>query len=172
MRRLVIDKRVAENSEFLRVFRGGRKFMSTGVVPAAKSDQFRLLVASPDPLFRKLFTASAADPQDCIEEVSSGAHALSKLESFPFDVLVLDRHLPDLDSQEIAHIARRRFAGLDVRVIDSRAGAEKVSAELCNTSIPKKTAPAAPILVEKAADHASLLPGMVGKTRGMQHVYR
>jgi len=168
----VIDKRVAENNEFLRVFRGGRKFMSTGAVPVAKSEQVRLLVASPDPLFRKLFTASAIDAHECVEEASSGAHALSKLESIPFDVLVLDRHLPDLDSQEIAHMARRRFAGLDVRVVDSQAGAEKLSAELSGASFPKRIAPPKPTIVETPVDHSSPLPGMVGKTRVMQQVYR
>jgi len=42
--------------------------MSTSAVPAARIDQVRLLVASPDPVFRKLFTANPADPQERVEE--------------------------------------------------------------------------------------------------------
>jgi transcriptional regulator with GAF, ATPase, and Fis domain len=148
--------------------------MSAGAAPAAKSDEFRLLVASPDPLFRSIFTARSVAGQDFVDEVSSGAHALAKLDSMPFDVLVLDRHLPDLDSQEIAHMARRRFAGLIVHLFDSRAGAEKLSAELWSASatIPKKPAPVVPIQAAPETDLASPLPGMVGKSRVMQHVYR
>jgi transcriptional regulator with GAF, ATPase, and Fis domain len=148
--------------------------MSAGAVPAAKSDEFRLLVASPDPLFRNIFTARSVAGQDFVDEVSSGAHALAKLDSMPFDVLVLDRHLPDLDSQEIAHMARRGSAGLIVHLFDSRAGAEKLAAELWSASptTPKKPAPVVPIQTALETDLASPLPGMVGKSRVMQHVYR
>jgi len=156
--------------------------MSAGAAPAVKSDEFRLLVASPDPLFRSLFTARAVAGQDFVEQVSNGAQALAKLDSMQFDAFVLDRHLPDLDSQEIAHMARHRFAGLIVHLFDSRAGAEKLSAELWSASapipntapktIPKKPAPVVPILADAGSDLASPLPGMVGKSRVMQHVYR
>lgn len=146
--------------------------MSAGAVPAVKSDEFRVLVASPNPLFRNLFAAHAVARQDFVEEVSTGAHALAKLNSIPFDVLVLDRHLPDLDSQEIAQTARRRFTGLTVHLFDSRVGAEKLSAELWTTSTAKKSAPVVPITADTSTDLASPLPGMVGKSRVMQQVYR
>ena len=87
-------------------------------------------------------------------------------------MLVLDCHLPDLDSQEIAHMAQRRFAGLDVRLIESRAAAEEVCAEIWSAPVPKKAAPPVPVLVETGTDHSSPLPGMVGKSRVMQQVYR
>lgn len=146
--------------------------MLTGAVPAAKPGRARLLVASPDPFFRKLFTTDAPEIHDHVEEVSSGAQALSKLESIPFDVFVLDRHLPDLDSQEIARMVRSRFADLDVRLIDSRAGAEEVVAELRGSALPEATMPPAPVLAETPAGAVKLLPGMVGRTRVMQQVYK
>jgi DNA-binding NtrC family response regulator len=149
--------------------------MSTSAVPAARIDQVRLLVASPDPVFRKLFTANPADPQERVEEAVSGAHALSKLESISFDVFVLDRHLPDLDSQEIAESARRRFTGLDVRLVDSRAAAEKISAEL---RVPSPQ-PRGPVVVPDIApasaptvDDGDPLPGVAGKARAMRQVYQ
>jgi transcriptional regulator with GAF, ATPase, and Fis domain len=152
--------------------------MSTSAVPAARVDQVRILVASPDPVFRKLFTENSTDPQESVEEAVSGAHALAKLESISFDVFVLDRNLLDLDSAEIAESARRRFAGLDVRLVDSRDSPEKIFAELRLPATLKKpvsftVAEAAPATSPAATvDDANPLPGMVGKARSMQQVYQ
>jgi len=149
--------------------------MSTVVLPAAKRNQIRVLVASSDPVFRRLFKQRSIDAHEIVEEALSGAHALSRLESIAFDVFVLDRHLPDLDSQEVAELARCRFAGLEVRLIDSRAAVETISAELRASSAPIMPIPPAPPAAteaEPAIDDLSPLPGMVGKARGMQQVYR
>ncbi|HXX44742.1 MAG TPA: sigma-54 dependent transcriptional regulator [Candidatus Acidoferrales bacterium] len=90
----------------------------------------------------------------------------------PFDVLVLDKHLPDLNSQEIAELVRRRFARMEVRLVDSQAGAEKAFAE---TSVAPEPVPppavAAPRTPSASIDPQAL-PGMVGTSRAMQHVYR
>jgi transcriptional regulator with GAF, ATPase, and Fis domain len=148
--------------------------MSTAAVPAARRNQVRILVASADSLFRKLFKQDSIDAHAIVEEAVSGAHALSKLESIAVDVLVLDRHLPDLDSQEVAELARRRYAGLEVRLVDSQAGAEKISAELRASTSSAMPAPPAATKAEQpeADDDLSPLPGMVGRARGMQQVYR
>lgn len=146
--------------------------MSTGALPVTKSERTRLLVASPDPSFRKMFTRVADDSQGRVEEVSSGAHALSKLESASFDVLVLDRHLPDLDSQEIAELARRRFAAMEVRLVDSRAGTEKASAEFASSAVATEPVAPAAMRPQPISIDPEPLPRMVGKSRAMQHVYR
>lgn len=146
--------------------------MSTGALPVTKPEKTRLLVASPDPAFRKMFTRVGVDSQGRVEEVSSGAQALSKLESTPFDVLVLDRHLPDLNSQEIAELARHRFAPLEVRLIDSRAGAEKVSVELGASTVASSVAAPVATRPQPTSFDPDPLPGMVGNSRAMQQVYR
>lgn len=144
--------------------------MSTGAQPVTKSEKTRFLVASPNPVFRKMFTRVGVDSQDRVEEVSSGAQALSRLESTPFDVLVLDRHLPDLNSQEIAELARHRFAPMEVRLVDSRAGIEKTSADLMTS--PTASNPVLPARPQPTSIDPQPLPGMVGTSRAMQHVYR
>jgi transcriptional regulator with GAF, ATPase, and Fis domain len=146
--------------------------MSTAAVPAARRNQVRILVASADPLLRKVFKQNSIDAREIVEEAVSGAHALSRLESTAFDVLVLDRHLPDLDSQEVAELARRRFASLEVRLVDSQAGAEKISADLRASTDTPMIPPAATKTEPEADDDLSPLPGMVGRARGMQQVYR
>lgn len=146
--------------------------MSSGAQPITKSDRTRFLVASPDPVFRKKFTRVGVDSQNHVEEVSSGAQALSRLESTPFDVLVLDRHLPDLNSQEIAELARHRYAPMEVRLVDSRASAEKDSAELTTSAAASSPVLPATARPQPVSIEPQPLPGMVGTSRAMQHVYR
>ncbi len=146
--------------------------MSSGAQPLSKSETIRLLVASPDPAFRKMLAQTNVHWQGRVEEVSSGSQALSRLESMPFDVLVLDKHLPDLNSQELAELVRRRFARMEVRLVDSRAGAEKAFAEPLVAPEPAPP-PAAPApRTPSASIDPQALPGMVGTSRAMQHVYR
>lgn len=150
--------------------------MSSSAVPAASAEHVRLLVASPDPDFRKVFTNRFTDSSESVEEAVSGAHALTKLESNPFDVFVIHRNLQDLDSKEVAESARRRFAGLDVRLIDSRAGAEQVSDELSGQSSHRTKEPEAATKSgfpsPGSPSETGPLPGMVGKAHAIQHVYR
>ncbi|HTR48867.1 MAG TPA: sigma-54 dependent transcriptional regulator [Verrucomicrobiae bacterium] len=146
--------------------------MSTSALPVTKSEKTRFLVASPDAAFRRSFTRDLGDSNGRVEEVSSGAHALSKLESTPFDVLVLDRHLPDLDSQEIADLARSRFAPMEVRLVDSRVVAQRNATEPVTSVVPAAPIPPLPARQQSAPIDPQALPGMVGTSRAMQQVYR
>ena len=146
--------------------------MSSGAQPISKSESTRLLIASPDAAFRRTFTQSSVPSQGRVEEVSSGSQALSRLESTPFDVLVLDKHLPDLNSQEIAEIVRRRFAPMEVRLVDSRADVEKVFVEQVASPQFTSAAASAPPRPRSMPIDPQPLPAMVGASRAMQHVYR
>jgi len=146
--------------------------MSSGAQPVSKSETTRLLVASPDPAFRKTFAQNSGQSQGRVEEVSSGSQALSRLESTSFDVLVLDKHLPDLNSQEIAELVRRRFAPMEVRLVDSRMGTEKVFVEPATASASANIPAPVAARTQSASIDPQALPGMVGTSRPMQHVYR
>jgi len=146
--------------------------MSSGAQPISKSESTRLLIASPDAAFRRTFTQSSVSSQGRVEEVASGSQALSRLESTPFDVLVLDKHLPDLNSQEIAEIVRRRFAPMEVRLVDSRAGTDKGFVEQPAPAPIASAAVAAPARPQSTPIDPQPLPAMVGTSRAMQHVYR
>jgi len=146
--------------------------MSSGAQPIPKSEQIRLLVASPDPVFRKMFAQSGLQSHERVEEVSSGSQALSRLESTPFDVLVLDKHLPDLNSQEIADLVRRRFSPMEVRLVDSRMPAEKATGETPTNSATVSVAAPVTARPQTVSADPQQLPGMVGISRTMQHIYR
>ncbi len=51
-------------------------------------------------------------------EALGGADALGKLESSECQLLLLDRRLPDLDTEELLQIIHHRFPGIDVLWLD------------------------------------------------------
>jgi transcriptional regulator with GAF, ATPase, and Fis domain/CheY-like chemotaxis protein len=130
----------------------------------------RTLVASDNAAFRHQFL-SADRSEGSVEEAFSGAHALSKLGSLSFDTLILDRHLPDLNVQEVADLVRLRFP--HVKVTISAPPEEKIA--LPAPAEPPASFPAS-VRPYDASDSLGLekepLPGMVGKGRAMQHIYQ
>jgi len=78
-----------------------------------------VLVASPSSSLREQVLLSLHDRPWPVHEVAGGADALAKLETGDWQLLFLDRCLPDLDTEELAEIIKRRFPGIQVVVVDS-----------------------------------------------------
>ena len=102
-----------------------------------------------------------------MQQAKGGAEALAKLESGDWQVLYLDRRLPDLDADELIAIIKLRFPGIRVVVIDSD------NARAVQTALPRDTA------TRKAVPEARIeakpvepLPGMIGESDAMRGVYR
>lgn len=134
------------------------------------------LVASGNPGFRKqVMDALLAARQDGIE-VLGGADALLKLETGPWAGLLLDRHLPDLDAEELAAHVAAHYPHLPVELMDSAM--PLAATRLLPQPGPDALAPAAPPLrsapaplpglsvlrAVSAPAPAELLPGMVGRS--------
>src|SRR5271169_3113405 len=113
--------------------------MSAGAFPGVPEAQCRMLVTSADPAFRGQFLNGLEYSDDCVEEALSGAHALAKMGSLPFDTLILDRHLPDLDVQEVADLVRRRFPQVKVSILDAPAPPENQRPEMLAEVVPPST---------------------------------
>src|SRR5664279_248701 len=130
-----------------------------------------VLVASPSHAVRQRVLDSLRSPLRRIEQTHGGAEALMCLESGSWQVLFLDRHLPDLDAEELGQTVRERYPGVEVIMLDAEAGGEtrnqheggglsRVEGEV-ELAVPNhKCLPEAP------------LPGMIGSSRAMQPVYR
>jgi DNA-binding NtrC family response regulator len=148
-----------------------------------------VLVASASLSLREQVRHSFNDRRWLVEEALGGADALVKLETGNWQVLFLDRRVPDLDAEELSQIVQRRFPGLEVVMLDSenihvlpvvRAGAlrphswlkplEIVSSAVVeiSASLPRREAETE--LTVEAPPEA--LPGMIGCTDAMRHVYR
>jgi DNA-binding NtrC family response regulator len=149
--------------------------MSTGAT-FVEPTPARYLIASADPAFRNQFLSSPLPEEGNVEEALSGAHALSKLNSLSFDVLILDRRLPDLNVHEVADLVRRRFPHVKVSILDSPI--DRVLPESSAARMPQAYVAAQPIcLPPKVAEpfqsvDSEPLPEMVGRGRAMQRVYQ
>jgi DNA-binding NtrC family response regulator len=104
--------------------------MSNAPIPANYANH--ILVASPSPMVRQRVLESLRSPIRHFEQANGGAEALVHLESGFWQVLFLDRHLPDLDAEELRNTVRQRFPGIEVVLLDPepapKNGAEFITA--------------------------------------------
>jgi DNA-binding NtrC family response regulator len=133
-----------------------------------------ILVASPSTRVRQRVLESLRSPVRRFEQAMGGAEALVRLESGSWQVLFLDRRLPDLDAEELSQTVRQRFPGIEVVMLDhdfnpelnQNADADDTSFEQDSPTNAEDTLP-----VFQPA-RAAPLPGMIGNSRVMQPVYR
>jgi DNA-binding NtrC family response regulator len=147
-----------------------------------------VLVASPSNIVRQRVLESLRSPARQFEQASGGAEALVHLESGFWQVLFLDRRLPDLDAEELSHTVRQRFPAIEVVMLDPESDSEPdmtygndehVDVELVDREFNDHGAgqhnDEDRALVAANAAKSILetpLPGMIGHSRVMQPVYR
>jgi DNA-binding NtrC family response regulator len=116
------------------------------------------------------------------EQAAGGAEALIQLESGSWQMLFLDRHLPDLDAEELSQTVRQRFPEVEVVLLDPEVDASRE--EQTAVASPSEAAVGqSPRGIEEkqGVDEKdavppcltiAALPGMIGNSRAMQPVYR
>ncbi|MGA3193627.1 MAG: sigma-54 dependent transcriptional regulator [Terriglobales bacterium] len=102
--------------------------MTTFPVPPNCADH--ILVASPSSVVRERVLASLQTGARRVEQASGGAEALLHLEKGPWQVLFLDRSLPDLNAEELSETVRRRYPAIEVVLLDNGNEAAEGAAEL------------------------------------------
>jgi|SRR5579864_1012332 len=134
--------------------------ISGGVLVASPSTQMR------DRVLRKM------ERRGPVQVATGGAEALAKLESGQWQMLFLDRRLPDLDAEELLEIIERRYPGIRVVMVDSAPDGEPQEsvASICD----RVSAIAGPVSVPspKHDRNEDPLPGMIGDSKPMRLVYR
>src|SRR3977135_144597 len=83
-----------------------------------------ILVASPSSVVRQRVLESLRSPVRRVEQASGGAEALTYLENGLWQVLFLDRSLPDLNAEELSQTIRQRFPSVEVVFLDSESDPE------------------------------------------------
>jgi DNA-binding NtrC family response regulator len=158
-----------------------------------------ILVASPSNVVRQRVLESLRSPARRFEQATGGAEALVHLESGFWQVLFLDRRLPDLDAEELSHTVRQRFPGIEVVLLDAeadpnlspdlgpdlrpRSGTETTATEekedllemwpvVSQNKKKDKDNNEDQFLPTARSIFAAPLPGMIGNSRIMQPVYR
>ena len=139
-----------------------------------------VLVASPNTSFREQVRRSLDAGSGPVVEVNGGADALVELESGRWQLLFVDRCLPDLNADELIQIIKTRFPGIEVVLLDSNGmpmshGWPRKLASLSSWLKPSALnepgwdAASPP---EKATSGVEALPGMIGRSEPMQRLYR
>jgi DNA-binding NtrC family response regulator len=140
------------------------------------------LVASPSTAFRERVLHNLNGFWRPVQHAQGGAEALRKLEEGGLEILFLDARLPDLESEELIAIIRRRFPGIQLVLLDSAAA---LPADFRGKMEPQNAAePTAGATSEESSwetagakegrekDAYEPLPGMIGRSEAMQRVYR
>lgn len=139
------------------------------------------LIASPDSALREQILHRLNGRCRPVQQALGGADALAKLEKGKWQVLFLDRRLPDLDAEELIAIIQRRFPGTQVVMLESDGASFSVEPEdndgedrnapanLARTATPSGEQTEDP---SQAAPSENPLPGMIGTSSAMQRVYR
>jgi DNA-binding NtrC family response regulator len=163
------------------------------MAPASNSiaEQEHVVVASADAEFHSWVRESLQSTRWTTMEAAGGATALEAIDEHPCQVLLLDRHLPDLEVTELVSLVKSRYPKMEVLVMDSRCGpspqnlSEPVAAGVKDIlgllGAPRK--PPARFVHLKTVDgplfraptHCSPvtpLPGMIGTSPKMANVYR
>src|SRR5271167_3889009 len=122
--------------------------MTTFPIPPNYADH--ILVASPSTRVRQRVLESLRSPARRFEQASGGAEALAHLESGGWQVLFLDRRLPDLDAEELSQTVRQRFPEIEVVLLDPEVDS-KFDSKLNPNPNPKMDADPSPNHVAAAA---------------------
>jgi DNA-binding NtrC family response regulator len=141
-----------------------------------------VLVASPSREMRQRILGSMSPRARRVEQASGGAEALLHLEKGMWQLLLLDRRIPDLDAEELSQTVRQRYPAVEVMLLDTeeKSGGAQSPAE-CDTvpdAAPNEGAaisrrdPGEASDTSCAARKYDALPGMIGDSASMQPVYR
>jgi two-component system OmpR family response regulator len=82
----------------------------------------RILVAEDDTSIAAGVCASLRQSGHAVDHVADGARAEAALRDHPYDLLILDLGLPELDGSEVLQRMRRRGASVPVLVVTAREG--------------------------------------------------
>ncbi len=123
-----------------------------------------VLIASPSSALRERVLERLNGRWKPVQEATGGADALRKLEEGEWQILFLDRRLPDLDSTELTTIIQRRFPATQVVLLDSETAFPAVEDEKEEEKYEEKP--------EAKEYEYEPLPGMIGRSEAMQRVYR
>ena len=127
------------------------------------------LIASPDICVREQVLHRLNGRCRPVQQASGGADALAKLESGEWQVLFLDRRLPDLEAEEVMAISQRRFPRVQVVLLDTGDESDKDQ-----QGIGEQARNELPIAGTASTTSRNIgpLPGIIGSSPAMQQVYR
>ena len=151
------------------------------LIPALRSVA-SILIATPNAALRRRLGDSLRRVTSVVD-ASTGAEALSMLERRGARIVLLDRKLPDLNSDDLIGVVERQFPSTDVVLLDGENGEIDIPEELrgnaaygwfqefnCSMVRPAGPPPAPPPACPAAASAFMPLPEMIGASEAMQQL--
>ncbi len=134
------------------------------------------LIASPNSALRQEVLHRLNGRCRPVQQALGGADALAKLEKGGWQILFLDRRLPDLDAEELMAIIGRRFPGIQVVLLDSELDHPSEEPARPGTMSSERISPALSQCCCELPNAASVavrnpLPGMIGTSEAIERVY-
>ena len=136
------------------------------------------LIASPSSALREQVVHRLNGRCRPVQQAFGGADALSKLEKGGWQILFLDRRLPDLDAEELIALIEKRFPEIQVVMLDSddprTEDGENTAGSYVDDEPDRSLARVRDIQKPRIAENSTAepLPGMLGSSEMMQRVYR
>jgi DNA-binding NtrC family response regulator len=132
------------------------------------------LIASPNSELRRQVLDRLDGRCRRVEQVQGGADALAMLEKGDWQMLFLDRCLPDLNAEELICVIGQRFPSIEIVLLDSSSAASSDQEKKTDTL------PNPGMMCQHVRDFRKVnvsaamapLPGMIGTSDSMQRVYR
>jgi DNA-binding NtrC family response regulator len=133
-----------------------------------------VLIASPSSALRQKVLDRLNGRWGPVQQALGGAEALARLVERDWQILFLDRHLPDLDSAELMAIIQRRFPEVQVVLLDSDAAfPEDEAGPMAQPDLDLPASESIEQIKEREKEKEyEALPGMIGRSEAMQRVYR
>lgn len=105
-----------------------------GASSAPSLSQARILAVDDDPVFLAYLSAELASEGYAFEQASSGREAVQRLQTEPFDCVLIDLMMPDIDGlavcREVEKIRRSREASLAALVLTAHTSKEDLQRSL------------------------------------------
>jgi DNA-binding NtrC family response regulator len=148
-----------------------------------------VLITSPSRALREQVLNRLNGRWEPVEQALGGAEALMKLENGNWQMVLLDRRLPDLDSRELTATIERRFPEIQVVLLDANSAFPEDEEKSGQTDREEESWGARKDedqehidqehkevgereIEEKPEKGYEPLPGMIGRSEAMQRIYR
>ena len=82
----------------------------------------RILVVDDDPIFREMMSYALSQFHIEVKTANNGAEALNMIQEEPFDVLLVDFQMPEMNGLEVATAARRLHLTLPIALVTGSVG--------------------------------------------------
>lgn len=113
----------------------------------------RVLVVDDDPSVLEALREALSENY-AVDEVASGEAALASLSANPYDVMILDLYLPDIDGHEIMHQAHEQYPKLLIIILTGHSTLESAIAAVKAEAVDYLIKPVRPREIIKTVDLA------------------